>query len=542
MSENSLLGNSKSLEQLRKTGRLHDTDLVNIRILEEVLKKVPLKMALNYQILPIGFDLNIDGSPERLVLVTDNVDNIQNVSSLEKEIKMPVRLKLTTENVEIAIKRHYPTDGQEGNWLRTKAAYDNSEAEIDEITDESHPLVIKVNKILQKAIESRATDVHIDPLDRGSLVKFKIDGKLEEYSAEFPIDEDEKRSIVNRIKIICVPPMEPGNKIMPQDGALQIKRDIGDWVDCRVATLPTIRGERIEIRLHDPDQSLKTLESLGFKNAQLYQLKRLFKRPRGLILVSGPVNSGKSTTLYAGLLTFNRIKYNVCTIEDPVEIKVEGINQVQVRRADDGKNELDFLVALIAFLRHDPNIILVGEIRDKETGNIAVEAGLTGHRVFSTVHTRDALSVIPRLSKMGVDKDLLLGEINCVINQRLFTPNCKACSEPYEPSEDALMLLNQEELEKIRGKTKRGTGRTQNGDICPVCNGRGYVGRTVIAEILEFDNEVRQHFYEDHGIMDRLKFLKDKKNYRTLWELGLEEVANGTITLEELVECIDADR
>lgn len=389
----------------------------------------------------------------------------------------------------------------------------------DLLTGSDAPVIQLINSLFLKAIRANASDIHFEPFSDKVVVRFRMDGVLHEIST---IPLNTYPQVVSRIKIISR--LNVAEKRLPQDGRIKVK--IGDKkLDMRVSTLPTVFGERIVIRLLDKSNKLLTLEELGFLPEDLEKYRRIIKKPYGLVLITGPTGSGKSTTLYASLLELKTPRKNIITIEDPVEYQIDGISQIQVNP----KIDLTFANGLRSILRQDPDIIMVGEIRDLETAEIAIHASMTGHLVLSTLHTNDAPSAVARLVDMGVEPFLIASSLEGVIAQRLVRTICENCKTEYIPS-DA-------EIEEIKKHYKKPVEikHLYKGEGCQECLGTGYKGRMAIYEIMEVDEDLRTTISKN----PETTVLKQKaidKGMKTLIEDGISKVLQGKTTLEEVLQ------
>jgi type IV pilus assembly protein PilB len=379
-----------------------------------------------------------------------------------------------------------------------------------------------LDQILTAALRDRASDVHLEPKADGMLVRFRVDGSL--YDAGW-VPGEAAPSLVSRIKVTAS--LDIADRIRPQDGRAVTQLG-GRPVDLRVSTLPLGGlGEKVVIRILDARVASIGLESLGFTPAELHRIDRLLGMREGMILATGPTGSGKTTTLYSALRHVQSSASNVVTVEDPIEYRLPGINQVQVN----DRAGLSFAAALRSILRQDPDIVLVGEIRDSETANIAIKASMTGHVVLSTLHTNDAPSAVARLADIGAEAGALSGALKGVVAQRLVRRLCDECSQPLAlselPAEQQMLLMG-----KRTDKLRRQVG-------CPSCRGTGYRGRMVVAEILVVDAEM-QHAIARGATVPELAELAGRNGMLTLWESGLERVLAGTTSLHELVDNVAA--
>ncbi|MFB6376048.1 MAG: type II secretion system ATPase GspE [Bradymonadaceae bacterium] len=399
---------------------------------------------------------------------------------------------------------------------------------LDDSDDDEAPVIRFVNNLFVQAVREGASDIHIEPEEQDLTVRFRIDGVLKEVTSP---PKRFHSSIVTRIKIMAG--LDIAEKRVPQDGRFRVKM-AGNDIDVRVATAPSVDGERITMRLLDKSAVLLNLSDIGLLPDDEETLTDLIHRPNGIILVTGPTGSGKTTTLYSSLSEINEPDINILTIEDPVEYQLEGISQMQVNP----KINLDFAKGLRSYLRHDPDVIMVGEIRDLETAEMATQASLTGHLVFAILHTNDAPSAFTRLIDMGVEPFLVSSTVIASIAQRLVRKLCPNCKIPYEPEEDVLRELGatREQLEQAGGHIYR----AREGG-CEECLDLGYTGRTAIFEILTVDDEIRQLVTqrEDASVIKRSA--TERSIMRTLRYDGALKVMQGQTSIEEVLRVTQED-
>lgn len=386
------------------------------------------------------------------------------------------------------------------------------------------PVVRFVNVIILKAIRDGASDIHIEPDENILRVRFRVDGMLrQDENINPPLGL--AAAIVSRIKIMSS--LDIAERRAPQDGRMRVNSG-GNAIDLRVSVIPTYSGEKVVIRILDRSSVVQNLSSLGLSDVILDRLDEQVAQPNGVLLVTGPTGSGKTTTLYAALSTINEVHRNICTVEDPTEYSLPMINQVQVNT----KAELTFARALRSLLRQDPDVIMVGEIRDTETARIAIEAALTGHLVFSTLHTNDAIAAIPRLVNMGVESYLLAAAMNAVLAQRLVRRVCEHCkrSEPITDRDRAVLDRYEISCDEFT-----------MGDGCKVCGGTGYSGRVGVHELFVIDDELRDIITDDPSLL-RLRNKAAEMGHRELAYDGLDKVAQGLTTLDEVVRVAEISR
>ena len=470
------------------------------RLDENLVRKAPLQILKRERVIPVADEGDV------VIVATDNPFNYQGFKKLEWFLSKPVR--------PIVV----PFDEINGFFSSTE---DVSEEFVQEsygedllTVEEEAPAVQFINEILTLAIRSRASDVHFEPFRDRMRVRLRIDGVLKTIR-EIPVSK--VPPVISRLKIMSN--LDIAEKRLPQDGRIMVRLG-GKEVDIRVSTLPTYFGERVVLRLLSKESILYSTKELGLLPDDYSLFSNLIKTPHGIILVTGPTGSGKTTTLYAALSEINREEINIITVEDPVEYQLEGISQVQVK-PDIG---LTFANALRSILRQDPDVIMVGEIRDRETAEIAVQAALTGHLVFSTLHTNDAPSSVTRLVDMGIEPFLVASSVVGVVAQRLVRKVCPYCRVSYEPSKQELKDLD---IPDFDGLFYRGKG-------CDHCMGTGYLGRTAIYEILVIDKDVRKLILEGSD-SDEIKEFTVKRGMRTLKMDGAEKVKMGITTPEEVL-------
>lgn len=397
--------------------------------------------------------------------------------------------------------------------------------ELQQATMEA-PVVTLVNAILADAAKRRASDIHIEPYEKIFRVRFRVDGVLQEIMSP-PLRL--KNPLVSRLKVMAG--LDIAERRLTQDGRIKLKMGVGGELDIRVSVLPTLFGEKVVMRLLDKSNLQLDMSKLGFDPQTLKDFLEAIHKPYGMILITGPTGSGKSTTLYSALSELNKPDVNISTAEDPVEYNLVGINQVQVRE----QIGLTFAAALRSFLRQDPDIIMVGEVRDLETAQIAVKAALTGHLVLSTLHTNDAPSTIDRLINMGVETFLLISSINLIAAQRLVRRICEKCKEPVEVSPEILINLGVDSAEVGAGFS------TFNGRGCGNCNGTGYRGRLAIYEVMVMHEGLKELILRNASVVE-LKREAVKLGMSTLRMSALQKVREGLTTIEETVRVTDTDK
>ena len=390
------------------------------------------------------------------------------------------------------------------------------EPEIDQLRAmvEDAPIVRLTNLIITQAIQKQASDIHIEPLKKGIRVRYRVDGVLHE---ELKVPKHSQAALISRIKIIA--DLDITKRRIPQDGRIQMNFK-GIQIDMRVSTLPTIYGEKIVIRILNRDESLLYIDRLGFSDDNRDRFQSLIKKPNGIILATGPTGSGKSTTLFAALNELNNPRQNIVTIEDPVEYQVNGINQVQASN----KTGLTFAKTLRSILRQDPDIVMVGEIRDEETAEIAIRAALTGHLVLSTLHTNDAISAVTRLLDMGIPGYLLASTLNGVVAQRLVRKLCSGCKQEYSPGIEEKKFLDNHNVKKLFKPAA---------EKCDSCT-EGFKGRIAVQEVIEINSELEEMIANDAKEIDLRKVAR-KSGMKSLLEDGKEKLIAGLTSYDELL-------
>lgn len=386
---------------------------------------------------------------------------------------------------------------------------------VGEITDGGSPVINLVNFLIMQSLRQKASDIHIEPTRRHTIVRFRVDGQLREVLRP---RRDLHPAIISRIKVMAK--MDIAEHRLPQDGRVHVVVE-GHEIDLRVSTIPTVMGEKAVVRVLDRGRLTFDLNKLGFQPDTLVTFKKLLAKPYGLLLVTGPTGSGKTTTLYSAVELIKSVHRNIISVEDPVEYQLELVNQILV----DETASLTFPAALRSILRQDPDIIMVGEIRDPETANVAVQAALTGHLVLSTLHTNDSAGAVTRLLDMGVASYKVAAALVGVLAQRLLRTICPDCKTAYYPPADLLQAIH------YRGNTRRSFVRGQG---CPKCHDTGYLGRTGIYELLECDQGFRDLIVKDASL-DALRAWQRERSIRTLFDEGMQMAENGVTSLDEAI-------
>ncbi|MGI6091444.1 MAG: type II secretion system ATPase GspE [Veillonellaceae bacterium] len=486
-------------------------DLANLPITKEVAAAIPVSLAERYQIIPIkreGKKLTLAMVDPTNFYAIDDVRMVTNceidtVIAAEREIMRAISQAYGVQDlVDKAVNKLKPEDYQTMTEFQTA---------------DDAPIISLVNSLFSQAVRERASDIHIEPQDKTLRVRFRIDGILREISS---FTKDIYAAIVSRIKIMAE--MDIAEKRLPQDGRIKI-RDAGRDIDIRVSTLPTILGEKVVMRILDKKAVILDISKLGFSSDNLYRYRRLFSQSYGMILVTGPTGSGKTTTLYSTLSEISSPEKNVITVEDPVEYRVDGINQVQVNP----KAGLTFASGLRSILRQDPNIVMVGEIRDGETADIAVRAALTGHLVLSTLHTNDAPGAITRLTDMGVEPFLVASSVLGVIAQRLVRLICPECRKSYTLEPDSVERL-------FLGLAPDQPITLYHGSGCASCGYTGYHGRIAIHEVMPVSTQIRE-LINKGASSDKFATIAKQEGMLSMREDGINKAIQGLTTVAEVM-------
>jgi len=515
------------LSTFARTNNIAPISLSKIEIEVEVFELITEKTALYYNAVPIGKmgnyltmaladPLNVFAIDD-LALMTNS--KIIPVVALSSDIKSTLdKYYRQTENFD-EILANISDDDMTGTIIK------DEELDIDSSGDETAaaPVVKLVNVILTKAIEERASDIHIEPFDNKTVIRYRIDGVLYERSSPPPTLY---RSIVSRIKVISQ--LDISERRLPQDGRFRI-RTKGREIDFRVSTLPTVHGEKVVMRVLDKSYQTSDIEKIGMEGNPLRRFLQALDQPHGMIFVTGPTGSGKTTTLYACIRRLNKPEVNIVTVEDPVEYQFQGINQVQIK-AD---IQLTFATGLRSILRQDPDIVMVGEVRDHETADISVKAALTGHLVLTTLHTNDSSSSFARIIDMGVEPYLVASAINLVVAQRLARRLCNRCKEPIEIDSETLTRAQFTPSPDTKPAFHKPVG-------CRYCRQTGYSGRLALLEVLEVSEELRRLILTKSDTSNiKRQALND--GLETLRQVGLSRAAEGITSLEEILRVTKSD-
>jgi type IV pilus assembly protein PilB len=495
---------------------LEFVDLSDYPIDPSATALLPEALARRYRALPIG---ERDG--KLLVAMSDpaNVYALDDIRTITGRDVQPV--VATANDVERTIQKFAGMDSQV-EAMASIAAEDEGTTEELEAALEDAPIVKLVNAIMTQAVGDRASDVHIEPAEKNVRIRFRVDGVLHEPIP--PAPKSIQGGLISRLKVMA--DLNIAEKRVPQDGRISMKVG-GKQLDLRVATLPTVYGEKVVIRVLDKSSALLRLEDLGFLEDAYNRFAVSFKKPYGALLVTGPTGSGKSTTMYSTLNILNEESKNIITVEDPVEYRLAGVNQMQVNP----KAGLTFASALRSILRADPDIVLIGEIRDKETANIAIEAALTGHLVLSSLHTNDAPAAISRLTEMEVETFLVASAIDCVVAQRLARKLCERCRQVYAPPQEELQAAGYPEwLWPEIPELYKAVG-------CAGCSNTGYRGRIGLYEVMQMTEEIERLTVE-RASSDVIKTVAIQQGMMPLRDDGLEKARMGITSLDEVARVV----
>lgn len=512
--EEGVVSEDRIIEVLEFQLGIPHVDLNRYYIDPEIPGLISEKIARRYILIPVKKDRG-----KLIVAMADPlnifaIDDIKILTGLDV-----VPLIATSRGVLEAIDKHYETENVEEALAEFGQDYqlENINGIDEEILSEVNkaPIVKLVNSIIRQAVKMKASDIHIEPFEKVIKVRFRIDGDLQEIMKPAKVIHS---AVATRIKIISK--MDIAEKRLPQDGRVEMDVD-GREIDLRISVLPTVYGEKVVMRILDRSNFLFSKKQLGFTQQNLEAFDNIIQSPNGIILVTGPTGSGKSTTLYTVLKELNQVSKNIITVEDPVEYQMDGINQVQVNT----KAGLTFAGGLRSILRQDPDIIMIGEIRDNETAQIAVRAAITGHLVLSTLHTNDTASSVTRLINMGIEPYLVSSSVVGITAQRLIKKICENCKTGHIADERERKALQAEDTEEVT---------VYKGGGCNLCNNTGYKGRTAIHEILPITKEIRL-LVDAGSSIDNIREEAKKQNFVSLRENCAQLVREGVTTIDELL-------
>ena len=481
-----------------------------------VIQHVPVELARRYTLIPvfaIGNSLTLAMADPLNIIAIDEIKYLTR-RDINRAVASAAEIRAAIDeyySVADSLSEIMVARGEQADMTAAKPS-PQRQAETEA------PVVKLVNLIISKAVRDRAADIHIEPEENRMRVRYRVDGVMREEAAP---PKSMQSELISRIKVAC--DMDVSEKRLPQDGRFAAEVD-GLTVDLRVSTLPTIHGEKIVIRVLDRRSLRLTFDQLGFDEPVKRAWEEVIRKPEGLILITGPTSSGKTSTLYTTLQTINSIEKNIITVEDPVEYSLPLIIQIQINE----KAGLTFPSTLRSMLRQNPDVIMIGEIRDKETAQMAIRSALTGHLVFSTMHTNDAPSAVTRLVDMEIEPYLVASSLSGILAQRLVRTNCPDCLEPYQPATKELTRAGLTERDALQIKFRRGVG-------CSQCKGTGLHGLTGIFEYVQVTPQVAE-LITNKASLNKIREEARRNGYRSLLEMGMEKVTQGTVCLEEVLK------
>ena len=514
-----LVTEEELLQAIARQAGLRFVHLSEIEVDPNALSRVPARMATHYQIMPIGI------REDAIEVALSDPNNISLLDDLRLNLKMEVEpVAATHKDIAEALKNYYGIGAdtmQEMSEGSGQSVRIEQQSQVEDIADmaEDASIIRFVNQIFMEAISERATDVHIEPMEDDLRIRYRIDGVL----YESPVPPNIKRfqsAIISRVKIMA--DMDIAERRLPLDGKIKVKRGAEDF-DMRVSTVPTPSGESIAIRILTRDKDFINLERLGFDDYHLQILRSMISRPHGIILVTGPTGSGKSTTLYASLAEINTSESKLITTEDPIEYRMKGVTQIQIN----AQIGLTFARCLRAILRQDPDVLLVGEIRDPETAEISIQAALTGHLVFSTLHTNDACGAVTRLLDMHIEPFLISSSLEGLVAQRLVRVFCPECKQLFDPPDDLLKRVN------LTGDPREGL-QIFRPRGCEACRYTGYRGRTAIYEMVQLSEGVRRLIVQRASTGD-IKREAIRHGMEPMRLDGWKKIKRGITSIEEVL-------
>lgn len=509
LTELGFVSENQVLEALAERLTMEVVDITNIDVDIDAVEKIPRPLAEKYEILAVKEQ---DGV---LSIVVNDPMNFYGIEDIRQLTGMQLRILLSgREGLLKAIHYYYAEVGARQAAQTANESFEEEveELEIEEEGDDDTPIINLLNRLVNRAYSTNASDIHIEPFEDKTIVRMRIDGVIVEYVT---LQKSLHTSLIARIKILGN--MDIAERRIPQDGHFRTKLD-GEYVNIRVSVIPTVFGEKAVLRLLASNTYIDYPGSYGMEDRDYRMVQRMLQSPNGIIYFTGPTGSGKTTTLYMILEELSKRSVNISTIEDPVEKNLQKVNQMQVNN----QAGLTFETGLRALLRQDPDVIMVGETRDVETASISVRAAITGHLVFSTLHTNDAVSSIDRLEDMGLKPYMVSSSLVGIVAQRLMRKVCPDCAEETVPTEEETAMLGQgtEIIKKPKG--------------CPLCNYTGYRGRIAIHEIIQIDRQVRKMITDEATVDEITEYAVNHQGMRTLKECGTELVQRGITTIEEL--------
>jgi general secretion pathway protein E len=514
-------GIAGEIDVTRALARLHNLDFVEkieFTGYHDFYAKIPYKLIQKSKLVPFYYADNL------IKIAIANPSDLHPMDEVKFFLKgFDVQFTLAPEpEILRIIHTHFDKTASDAKEMMDEMSdgdlseFSDLDSDALDLTNEA-PIIKMVNVILSQAVTERASDIHIESYEKSVVVRYRVDGVLHKVLTP---PKSYQAGIMSRIKIMAN--LNIAENRLPQDGRIKLKL-AGKDIDIRVSTIPCQYGERVVMRLLNKTDQKYSLDTMGFSDTLKAQFRKLIYHPHGIVLVTGPTGSGKSTTLYSALTELNTPERNIITCEDPVEYQFDGISQMQMQE----KIGLTFATGLRAILRQDPDVVMVGEVRDEETARIAIQASLTGHLVFSTLHTNDAASAVTRLSDMGIESYLITSTVLGFLAQRLVRVNCKICTKPYKPTDKDLEPLKITRKELIGGHLHKGEG-------CPACMGTGLKGRMGIYELLVLDNEIKTHILKgaDATVLNEIAL---KTGMIPIREYGRQKVIEGVTTSEEIM-------
>lgn len=505
--------------------------LYNAEIDKSLISLVPEALAQKYSVIPVR------KAGGKLVLAMQDPLDYNAIEEIRLAAKLNVQPVIAMRSeIEQAITRHYGLQDTVDQLMEDFGPLESADA-VKEAHNQESPIVKLVNQIIHAAVVQRASDIHIEPQEQQVVIRYRVDGVLH---TEKTLPKHMQNVLIARLKILAK--LNIAERRLPQDGRIQMQADTRP-IDIRVSTLPAASGESVVLRILDQSIGIKRLKDIGLSEQHYEAFEHIIRKPNGIVLISGPTGSGKTSTLYSAIHRLNKPDVKIVTVEDPVEYRMNGITQVQVN----AQIGLTFASGLRSILRQDPNIVMVGEVRDAETAEIAVRASLTGHLVLSTIHTNSALDTITRLIDMGVEPYLIASSLNGVAAQRLVRSVCRECAVRVPARPDEIQLFRMEGLQARRLSTgTEGTAHAEDrmmvvrGRGCPSCNKTGYKGRLAIHEVLVIDEGLRR-LIARNASLEELKQHAGHKGFRTLLQDGLSKALSGQTTVDELLKAVAAD-
>ena len=514
-------GIAGEVDVMRALAKLHNIEFmekIEFSGYEEIYQGIPYKLIQKSKIVPFHY------ADKVVTIAVCNPSDLHPMDEIKFFLKgQSVKFVLTPEpEIVRIIHTHFDKTAADAKDLMDEmvdgelSEFSDLESDALDLTNEA-PIIKMVNVILSQAVTERASDIHIESYEKTVTVRYRVDGILHKVLSP---PKSYQAGIISRIKIMSN--LNIAENRLPQDGRIKLKL-AGKDIDIRVSTIPCQYGERVVMRLLNKTDQKYSINTMGFSGELLEKYKKLIYHPHGIILVTGPTGSGKSTTLYSSLSELNTPERNIITCEDPVEYQFDGISQMQMQ----DKIGLTFATGLRAILRQDPDVVMVGEVRDEETARIAIQASLTGHLVFSTLHTNDAASAVTRLSDMGIESYLITSTVLGFVAQRLVRVNCKSCTKPYKPLDKELDSVGISRERLLDGHLKRGEG-------CPACMGTGYKGRMGIYELLVMNNDIKSVILKG-GDATAINDIALKTGMVPLRDYGIQKAIDGLTTLDGIL-------